>query len=152
MFAPILPRPTIPNCIVLTSSVLADTRVALHFVPVQIFRTERKHPLPDIMRSQASTARSSGNVSILGCTPLAAANLSVSSESLEVPDGQPIIDLRAIINCGDDTENDSKLTPMVTNLRQLINSGLVFSSGVFIVEKCKVPEAIGSGAVGGVQR
>jgi hypothetical protein len=40
----------------------------------------------------------------------------------------------------------------VTNLRQLINSGLVFSCGVFIVEKWKVLEAIGSGAVGGAQR
>ena len=117
-------------------------------LPSQIFKTERNRTLPDILRSQASAARSSGNVSIIGRTPLAAANLSVSSESLEVPDGQPITDLRAIINCGDDTENGSKLTPMVTNLRQLINSGLVFSCGVFIVEKCKMPEAIGAALSG----
>lgn len=75
---------------------------------IQIFKTERNRTLPVIMRSYACTARSSGNISIIGRTPFAAANHRASSESLEVPAGQPMIDLRVSNNCNEVTAKGSK--------------------------------------------
>src|SRR5689334_15987616 len=84
--------------------------------PRQIFKTARNLTLPEIMCAYASAARSSANVSIIGRTPLMVANLSASSDSTDVPDGQPTTDLRAAINCADENGEGSKLTPTITNL------------------------------------
>jgi hypothetical protein len=46
------------------------------------------------MRWYASSARSSGNVSVNWRTPLLAENVSVSSESIDEPDGHPYIPVR----------------------------------------------------------
>ena len=69
-----------------------------------------------IIRSYPSAARSIGNVSIIARTPVAAANLSVSSESFEVPDGHPIIDLWAPRSETVDISDGSKLAPTTTSL------------------------------------
>ena len=52
-------------------------------------RTTRYSALPLIILSYASLARSNGYFSIMGRTPLNTAKLSVSSESVAVPEGQP---------------------------------------------------------------
>jgi hypothetical protein len=52
------------------------------------------------MRSYASAARSSGNGSFIDRTPVSTLKAIVSSESIDVPDGQPTIDRRPEISEG----------------------------------------------------
>jgi hypothetical protein len=42
------------------------------------------------MRSYVSAVRSSGNSSIIGLTPDSALKVTLSGESIEVPDGNPL--------------------------------------------------------------
>src|SRR5439155_22665735 len=56
--------------------------------------TTRNRASPLIIRSYASAARSSGKTSVMGRTPASALKASVSSESMDVPDGHPTIDRR----------------------------------------------------------
>src|SRR5947209_13064728 len=65
-----------------------DAAVAYH----GMVSTTRKRGLPWIMCAYASAARASGNVSIIGRTPVSRLKLNASSESRAVPDGQPAID------------------------------------------------------------
>ena len=54
-----------------------------------VVSTTRNRALLLIMRSYASCAFSSGNVSVMGRTPVIAENFIVSSESIEEPEGHP---------------------------------------------------------------
>src|SRR4029453_3437449 len=54
-----------------------------------VVSTTRKRAELLIMRSYAACAFSSGNVSVMGRTPVIAANFIVSSESIEEPEGHP---------------------------------------------------------------
>jgi len=74
------------------ASRIDDADEAGHSPPYQaadMVRTTRYSALPLVIRSYASAARSRGNVSIMGRTPVRTEKLSVSSESAEVPAGQP---------------------------------------------------------------
>jgi len=63
-----------------------------------IVSTTRNSALPLIMRSNPSAARASGKDSIMGRTPVRAANRNVSSESAGVPAAQPWIRFRPRIS------------------------------------------------------
>ena len=101
----------------------------------QTFKTDLKRTLHDIMCWYPSAARSSGKTSIIGRTPLATANLSASSESLETPEGHPMIDLRVINICNEETAKGSELAPTITNVPPAESPSI------------KVPIALPSGAV-----
>src|SRR5271169_669819 len=89
------------------------------FAITQCVSTARKRTLPDIIRSYALLACSIGKVSIIARTPVAAANFSVSSESLEVPAGHPTIERRVRRSWKEETANGSALAPTITNLPRL---------------------------------
>src|SRR5436309_7274860 len=55
------------------------------------------------MRSYASEARSSGKVSFIGRTPQRALNASVSWESIDVPEYQPLIERHPVSSNRGDT-------------------------------------------------
>src|ERR1051325_3637735 len=59
-----------------------------------VVRTTRKRALPLIMRSYASFTRSSGKISFMERTPARALKASVSWESIEVPEYQPLTERR----------------------------------------------------------
>src|SRR5258708_39932253 len=65
--------------------------VHLVYLPA-ISRTTRKRALPLIMRSYASAAFSNGKTSFMECTSADALNSSVSCESMDVPEYQPLTD------------------------------------------------------------
>ena len=57
-----------------------------------ISRTTRKRALPLIIRSYASAAFSNGKISFMECTSADVLNSSVSCESMDVPEYQPLTD------------------------------------------------------------
>ena len=59
-----------------------------------IVSTTRKRALPLIMRFAARRRASSGKRSVIGRTPICAANASASAESIEVPEDQPATERR----------------------------------------------------------
>src|SRR4051812_16183591 len=65
--------------------------------------TTRKRALPLIMRSYASVTRSSGKTSFIGRTPVRALKASVSSESIDVPEYQPLIERQPLSRNNGDT-------------------------------------------------
>src|SRR5579864_8820735 len=80
-----------------------------------VVSTTRKRALPLIMRSYASDARSRGNTSVIGLTPVSALNCMVSCESIELPEGQPITERRPPINNPAGTCNGSAGAPSTTS-------------------------------------
>src|SRR4029450_8860869 len=58
----------------------------------------KTHSLPLCICSYVSATRLSGHFSLIGCTPVNALNSNVPSESLAVPEYQPEIDRRRMIN------------------------------------------------------
>jgi hypothetical protein len=61
-----------------------------HFNSQRVVSTTMNLAAPLNMRSYASAVRSSGNSSIIGLTPDSALKVTLSGESIEVPDGNPL--------------------------------------------------------------
>ena len=68
------------------------------------------------MRSNASPARSSGSVSIIGRTPVSALKRRVSSESIAVPEAWPSITLSPPISIAAGTGRGSIDAPTIISL------------------------------------
>src|SRR4029077_2082812 len=70
-----------------------------HFVYLPaISRTTRKRALPLIIRSYASAALSNGKISFMECTSADALNSSVSCESMDAPEYQPLTDREPVMS------------------------------------------------------
>src|SRR2546428_775474 len=74
-----------------------------HLAPT--LSTTRKRALPLIMRSYASAARSSGKTSFIEWTLFNALKFSVSCESIDVPEYQPLTDRQPVISRIGSTES-----------------------------------------------
>src|SRR5207244_12438185 len=70
-----------------------------------MLRTTRKRALPLIIRSYASAARSNGKTSFIECTSADLLNSSVSCESMDVPEYQPLTDRQPLISRIGSTDN-----------------------------------------------
>src|ERR1700676_578622 len=78
---------------------ITDQRIDKRFITNKfyIIITERNRALFAIICSKASAAFSNGYCSIIARIPVSAQNFSVSSESMAVPDGQPLIERLRLI-------------------------------------------------------
>src|SRR4030095_2865124 len=70
-----------------------------------ISRTTRKRALPLIIRSYASAAFSNGKTSFIECTSAHVLNSSVSCESMDVPEYQPLTDRQPVMSRIGSTES-----------------------------------------------
>src|SRR5207249_10215391 len=82
----------------------------------RVSRTTRKRASPLIIRAYASGARDRGNTSFIDLTPVRTLKASVSSESIDVPDGHPAIERRAPMSRSGGTSFGSAAAPSTTSL------------------------------------
>ncbi len=91
------------------------------------------------MRAKASSAFSSGYVSIIGLTPVSELNLSVSSESMPVPEGQPATVRRPISSGNAFTDRGpSSVAPTTINLPAGASPSSAHSSALALVSVYKI--------------
>src|SRR5437667_7529003 len=70
-----------------------------------MLRTTRQRALPLIIRSYASAPFSNGKTSFMECTSADALNSSVSCESIDVPEYQPLTDRQPVMSRIGSTES-----------------------------------------------